>query len=345
MKSWRMRLISVLAGCTFLFATTYSQQVADPAFDARVTRPTYTKSHPRILFDEAHNNFHTTTGRYKPFVDLITNDGYSVTPNKEALQKKTLASYDILIIANALGAARQNLPDAGKAAFRDDECDIVRDWVSAGGSLLLIADHAPFGSAAEIMARRFGVDMSKGHTSDSVNFDPETHNLRFLLYSRENKLLGDHPIIRGREPSEQISRIITFTGQSLKGPAGSVALLRLGDTAVDITRLAEGDSSEARIIDHLPDGTPLPPGVTVRASPGRRSGTSAAGRAQGLAFNLGKGRVVVLGEAAMLSAQVTRGPVAQFLGQQEIQMGMNRKGIDNRQLALNIVHWLSRWLN
>jgi hypothetical protein len=59
---------------------------------------------------------------------------------------------------------------------------------------------------------------------------------------------------------------------------------------------------------------------------------SAAGRAQGLALEFGKGRVVVLGEAAMLTAQVAlRG----------FRFGMNVPGIDNRQLALNIMHWLS----
>ena len=59
---------------------------------------------------------------------------------------------------------------------------------------------------------------------------------------------------------------------------------------------------------------------------------SAAGRAQGVAFSLGKGRVVVMGEAAELSAQV--------VGADE-KFGMNVPGIDNRQLAINIMHWLS----
>ena len=63
-----------------------------------------------------------------------------------------------------------------------------------------------------------------------------------------------------------------------------------------------------------------------------------------MALKLGKGRVVVLGEAAMLSAQVLRGAVAQTFGREEVQMGMNRKGTDDRQFALNIMHWLSRLL-
>jgi hypothetical protein len=53
-----------------------------------------------------------------------------------------------------------------------------------------------------------------------------------------------------------------------------------------------------------------------------------------MAMAFGKGRVVVLGEAAMLSAQIITGPNA-------MKFGMNRTDIDNRQLALNIMHWLS----
>ena len=60
---------------------------------------------------------------------------------------------------------------------------------------------------------------------------------------------------------------------------------------------------------------------------------SAAGRAQALAFKFGKGRVVVLGEGSMLSAQLT--------GSDNQPLGMNLPGIDNKQLALNIMHWLS----
>ena len=50
-------------------------------------------------------------------------------------------------------------------------------------------------------------------------------------------------------------------------------------------------------------------------------------------MKFGKGRVIFLGEAGMLSAQV--------VGPQRTPFGMNVPGIDNRQLALNIMHWLS----
>ena len=186
-------------------------------------------------------------------------------------------------------------PDAAKSAFTEAECKAVDDWVDGGGSLLLITDHPPFGSAADLLARRFGVDMSKGVTVDRMN-----RSERGLLFARENHLLGDHPITNGRDESERVNRVLTFTGQSLKGPPGTIAFLNFADTAVD--------KSEAKDV-------------------------SAAGRAQGIALPHGKGRVVVLGEAAQLSAQVIGFPPS--------PMGMNVPGCDNRQMALNIMHWLS----
>jgi hypothetical protein len=89
----------------------------------------------------------------------------------------------------------------------------------------------------------------------------------------------------------------------LKGPPDSIAFMKLADSAVDAI-----------------------PGINK--DPG-----SAAGRVQGIAMSVGKGRIVVLGEAAMLSAQLA--------GPNRMPFGMNRPGLDNKQIALNIMHWLS----
>ena len=71
--------------------------------------------------------------------------------------------------------------------------------------------------------------------------------------------------------------------------------------------------------------------------------TAVAGRVQGLAMTFGKGRVVVFGEAALFSAQV----VTLRDGNQDrtFKAGMNVPGNDNRQFALNVVHWLSGLIN
>lgn len=61
---------------------------------------------------------------------------------------------------------------------------------------------------------------------------------------------------------------------------------------------------------------------------------SAAGMLQGAARVLGAGRIVVLGEAAMLTGQVA--------GPNRRPMGMNAPNArQNQQFTLNVVHWLS----
>lgn len=281
-------------------------QMADPNFNAKVDQPAYKKSGPKVLFDEAHNNFHTASGRYKPFADLVTNDGYRVVANKQVFSSTSLKGYRVLVISNAIGAPQMSEAAASNSAFTEEESDAVRDWVKTGGSLLLIADHAPMGSANQSLAKRFGVDMSKMYTTDQQNHDEESGNPGFIVYTRASGRLADHPVTRGRNESERVNKIMTFTGQSLKGPADSTAFLKLADTAVDA----------------MPRQETKP--------------ISAAGRAQGVAIKFGAGRVIVLGEAGMLSAQL--------VGPQQVRFGMNRSGIDNRQLALNIMHWLSGML-
>ena len=180
-----------------------------------------------------------------------------------------------------------------------------------GWSLLLIADHAPFGGAAEVLSERLSVEMSKGNTTDIDNHDDQMRGAGSLVFSRENRLLNDHPVTRGRNVSERVGRVISFDGQSLKGPNGSAAILSLSDSAIDFS--------------------PDPP-----FGPTPRTQTPAGGRAQAIALSIGEGRVVVLGEAAMLTAQVARVPF-----QDRMRIGISREDIDNQQFALNIMHWLS----
>ena len=159
--------------------------------------------------------------------------------------------------------------------------------------------------------------MSKGFTEDSVNCDRPSGDFSQLLFTRENGLLPDHPITSGREETERVNRVMTFTGQSLKGPESAFAFLRLGATAMNRppSIRVEKSGGDTRVIIEYGDPTP------------------AIDYSQGLAIPFGKGRVVMLGEAAMLTAQLD--------GKTKQPFGMNVPGIDNRQLALNIMHWLA----
>jgi hypothetical protein len=296
-----------------------AQQISDPDFNASVETPAYTSAGPTVAIDEAHGNFHTADGRYKPFADLLRSDGYKVVAFTSTFDARSLGGIDVLVISNARNLPAVQRGDTSQSAFTAAETEAVRAWVDGGGGLLLIADHAPFGQAAESLAQRFGIAMGKGYAFDRAD-DELTMTLAF---SRDDGLLGDHPITRGRRGTESVLRITTFTGQSLSVPAGAVPLMKLSATAREA---ATPDDLNAE------NAAAQSPGSTQFGS---RS-TSLAGRAQGLAMTVGMGRVVVLGEAAMLSAQI-----ASFPDGSVVKAGMNVPGNDNRQFALNALHWLS----
>ncbi len=289
----------------------HAQQEPDTTFDTRVARPAFVDRHPRVAIDEAHHEFHTLEGRYRPFAALIRADGCAVLPGRDRFDARSLAAVDILVIANALGVDDMSDTAAAHAAFTAEECAAVRAWVDRGGALLLIADHSPMGAAAKALGAAFGVDMACSYTVDPVQGEPGRPSI--IDYAPGQGLANDHPIVRGRDSTETIRKVVAFTGQSLTGPPHSTQLLRVSDRAEDL------------VVGYDP--------ALGHVKPGDRR--SAKGRAQGVAFDCGKGRVVVLGEAAMMTAQVAGGT---------FKMGMNLRGNDDRQFALNVVRWLGRAL-
>lgn len=289
------------------------QQTTDPDFRPTVARPAYAADGPMAVIDGAHRNFHTVDGRYAPFAALLRADGYRVRGGTAPFDAGGLAEVDVLVIANA------GQPDGGGSAFTAPEIEAVEAWVSGGGSLLLIADHAPHGVAAEALAARFGVRMGKGYAFALTSNADLTTNLSY-----PPEAFGEHPIIAGRSADERVSLVTAYTGQSLQGPPGAETLLPM--------------TVGAREAPDLP---------ALQALAGRLGGPAAAAEAlgmystpalpaQGLAFVHGRGRVVVLGEAGMLSAQVVSYPD----GRPDQRFGMNTAP-GNAQFGLNIMHWLS----
>jgi hypothetical protein len=232
-----------------------------------------------------------------------------------------LSGVDVLVVANALPL---HLADLTRPAFSKTECDVVHDWVAGGGSLLLIADHVPFGEAAKNLASRFGITLGTGIVFERAGTRGVNTQITF---TNERGLLETHPILRGRRPEESIRTVVTFTGQSMSIPPGAAALMRLGPTAREA---ATPEDLDAEIAAARNSRSPKEFGSSSR---------SVAGRPQGVAISFGKGRLVVLGEAGFLSAQIIRYPNGN-----EVKFGMNLPGNDNRQFALNVLHWLSRLL-
>jgi hypothetical protein len=266
-----------------------------------------------VLFDEAHHNVHTAARSYRPFVQLIESDGYRVGRGKERITPEALSRASILVIAAALGTNERN----DDPAFDETECDAIRDWVYGGGSLLLLVDHWPTGDAVEGLTARLGVQCSKGVVEDSLQYDASfdpTH----IVFARDWSGLGAHPILEGRDASERVNRVLTFTGSALMADPPAATLLPLSPSARARPARPRVERRGGDVMVHVEYGAPAP----------------VPGWSQGLAMEFGQGRIVVLGEAAMLTARLHRYDAR--------PIGMNTPGYDNRQLALNIMHWLSR---
>jgi hypothetical protein len=283
-----------------------AQQVSDTTFNPRIAQPAYAEGRgPVVVIDEAHENFHTAEGRYLAFARLLRRDGYVVRSNKAPLTKAGLDGARILVIANALHERNRDdwdLPTP--CAFTPDEITAVREWVAAGGSLLLIADHMPFPGAVDHLAAAFGVYFINGFAQDSTKQDGA------LTFRRSAGSLGSHAIVNGRSLAERVDSVASFTGSAFRTATSVDTLLKLPATTIVLMPQVAWQFSR----------------LTPRIA--------GAGLIQGAALTHGRGRVAVFGEAAMFSAQVA--------GPQRRPMGMNDPvAPQNAQFLLNVLHWLS----
>lgn len=293
------RLARTFAAGALLILIAASQQSTDDKWMPRVPVQAFAAPGPVLAVDDAHREFHTLAGRFAPFGRLATADGYDVLPFSRRLGVADLARVDILVIANALPVR------GGASAFSPDDVRILRDWVSGGGSLLLIADHAPFGEASAPLARAFGVEMGDGYAV--VRQDGQ---LRANIEFRGNNL-GNHPILLGNAGSRRVRSVRSFTGQSLSTPPGATALLVLPQDALEVP--------DERSIEELRRGEPI-------------TAAHVGGRAQCVALEFGRGRVVIAGEAAM------------FTVQRAYDRDIGLVSADDQAFVLNVLHWLSRRL-
>jgi hypothetical protein len=256
---------------TFIVDAACSQQVADTDFKPEIENPAYPVNHGSIvLIDEAHHNFHTVSGRYQPFADVLRADEYVVRGSSAPFTMETLASGKILVIANAIHESNEDnwsLPTP--SAFTSDEIAQVNEWVKNGGCLFLIADHMPFPGAVNELASSFGFKFYNAFAiKKGDNF--------FILGSG----LQPSKITQGRNANESLSSIQTFTGSAFEIPVEAQSILLLDNNY--IIKM---------------------PKVAWQFAVETTETTTGQNLSQGAYLQYGKGRVVVFGEAAMFSAQ------------------------------------------
>jgi hypothetical protein len=306
-----------------------AQMMPDPKADATVANPAYKTSHPKLAIDQAHGNIHTKDGLFQPFAQLAANDGYQVVANTNAFTQDSLKGIDVLVISNPLGTLSNDNSNS-TPAFTPAECDAVYDWVQHGGTLFLIADHAPIGDAAQPLAQRFGTTLGNNVVFDTNPDNFTEDHATVLVFSDRNHFLGQSPIMQGRNDAERIHRLVAFTGESVSIPKGATALLILSPTAgvvsngQDLEPMFDKDAAKAKAAREA---------ALKRAPAGAQS--------MAVAFLSGKGRVVISGEAGMMTAQVFE--EKQKDGSMKVvgAMGWEVPGNDDRQYVLNILHWLS----
>jgi len=279
----------------------YEAQRADLGFTPAVTTPGHRELHPLVHFDEGHFNASTAGfgGRYLPFARLLRADGYDVRRSESRFSPGSLDGVAVLVVANASGAAKPqflgiNLPVERKGD-RGDPAFTEEEIAVVRGWVEQGGALLLVADHAPFGRAAAGLASAFGVTMYQGFTEVPAETSDPLVFSRANARLGEHPVLEG------VDTVMTFTGQSLDGPPGATVLLALPRGAVE----------------HVDSGGELV------ARP--------AGAAQGLAFTFGKGRVVVLGEAAMITAQVSRG----------VAFGMQAPPNDNQKLALGILRWLS----
>lgn len=315
-----------------------AQQVPDRGFAPEISRPAFAVgAGPRLCLDEAHHNFHTLDNRFFAFGALARRDGFRVGPLREVFTADALAACEILVISNAQpsDAAWETYSYPTPSAFSVAEVVAVRRWVEGGGRLLLIADHMPLAGAATLLAAAFGATFTDGFafegergpdgawrrsdsdaptmfvTRDGARTDGSGVDDTVTAHSAAPGMLSKHPIARGRDSTERVTQVRSFTGQAFR---------MKGDGVQPVLVLPEHYVSlEPRIAWRFEPSTPL-----------RHVG----GWLQGATRHVGSGRVALFGEAAMFSAQIA--------GEQRVPMGMNAPGAEqNPQFVLNVLRWLT----
>ncbi len=298
----------LLAFCLLVTLAAQGQMLNDSPFDASVALPKYPQGKgPKVLFDKGHYNFIVDMGLAKPLMDVATADGYQVSVDSLKFTKAYLAKYKMIVIFPAMPfkfGSKSQVTD--EITFTAAELNALQDWVSAGGSLLMFDEHAPIDKSVTPLFNTFGIQLSIGIVSDSLNYESKfdmSSKETLLKFTRSNGLLNtDHPITQGEKATEQINNIMTYGGGGLTGK-GYTNLFKLSPSATIM-----------KYSGSLPIGT---------------------AESQALAGKFGKGKVVALGDCNGFTAMYVMMKSVKF------SAGMQVADYDWKQFALNTLHWLS----
>ena len=292
-------------------AAAQSEQFADTAFVYQNSDPAWPAGKgPTILFSN-ENSSYVQNGLARPLMTLLEGDGFVADIVEGELTREALDKGAILALINPYRHDYANSPAIDPpSAFTEREIEAVHQWVSEGGSLLILADHAPLGGGSSKLAATFGFTFLNGHVVETGPADSGIVSAD-IDFTATTGLNTSSPITNGGLGRKPVHRFYCFDGQAFIPPDGAVVLLRIqeGWSAVFSYRI---DTEIARA-----------PRIDAR------------GMAQGAVLEYGKGRVAVFGETGSFSAQE--------LDDGE-KFGFNTpEGAENPEFILSVARWLARY--
>ena len=305
-----MRMLRCCTLASSLVAARVSaQQVPDSSFAWKPAHAAFPAgAGPTILVDAGHHNFHTITGQFRAFATVARADGFRVESLDGPLTEAALSRCAVLVIASPRNAKTlQSRARPILEAYPDSEIALLRRWVERGGAVLLVTDHMPIAGSMTRLSAAFGFHILDGF----ANYISDTTARVPMTLRRSDRTLAAHPVTNGRTAEERIDSITTFTGTAFTSDSGAQVMFQLPRETVVI----------------IPDE----PWIFLAKSP-RIAG---AGLSVGATRDVQKGRVALVAEAAMFSAQWERTPPE--------PMGMNHPlAKQNPQFVLNLLRWLAR---
>jgi hypothetical protein len=274
---------------------------------------------PVVLWDFGHYN-HGPMRSVEELRAWVSQDGYVVRRFGGQFDEAILSKADIVVIRMALAAVNDTrgleqaiaskwvLPTP--SAYSPSEIDTLVSWVRAGGALLLISDHMPFGGAVADLASAFGIEISNAFAVDATAMTAQLSEsvdaAGIFMFRRADGTLSSHPVTDGRSDTERIDLVATDGGCAFRLPPGGKSLLTLAPSAIAL----------------LPEVAWEFHGGTPRRNIG--------GWSQGGVMHFGRGRVAVFCDAFPIWGPLPIPPDWE-----------DRHGIQHAQFTLNLFHWLS----
>ena len=302
-RNLTIAVVLLLNSCLGYAVPTYSAPVPPSVNDA---------ARPVIVFAEGHNNFGDNRESFSAEMEkFLASEGFDLKQHMGAITREALKGVSILHTDNALAQENQDnwtLPTP--SAFTPEEINIIYDWVHDGGSLLMVIEHMPFGGSYKELAKAFNVETSNGFALDervlNIYSEENISNAGWLVFSKENGSLGDHPILTGRQPHNRILFLAADVGSAFRLPDRAVSLMTFGSNAISV---------EPTVSWKFDSATP------------RRS---VSGWSQGGVMKVGNGRLAVLGDNFLII------PPSQLESEKEVVFGRYHP-----QFTVNVYLWLS----